>query len=313
MTRLRSTEEFAFYPPRRAGTLFLLGLILVLIGVAAYGLYRASQAQIGPSFILSLLPAMLAVVLVPFLAYRLYCLQASSYILERDGLRLRWGLRGEQIPMSEILWVSRLSDYRGTLPLPVLRLPGAVVGVRQMHTAPRPNAPRLVEFMASETRNLILIGVADRIFAVSPGDPASFLFDYQRLTELGSLTPLAGRSVYPTFLLGRVWRALPARLILLTSLALSLILTIWVVLAIPAHAQVHLGFYPDGSPGDLTPAMQLLLLPVLNSILVLFDLVAGLFFFRREETQYLSYLLWGAGALAPLLFLIGVFFILQAS
>jgi hypothetical protein len=311
--RLRSTEEFLFTPPRRAGLLFLLGLILIFLGGAALGLYRASQAQIGPIFIVSMLPALLAVVFVPFLAYRLYCLQASSYILERDGLRLRWGLRVEHIPMSEILWVGRQSDYSGLLPLPVIRLPGAVVGVRQVHGAAQAYSPRLVEYMASESHGLILIGVKERIFAISPSDADSFLFDYQRFTELGSLTPLVGRSVYPSFLLGRVWRSLPARLTLLASLVLSLVLTGWVVLAIPAHTQVHLGFYPDGSPGDLVPAVQLLLLPVLNGIIVSVDVVAGLFFFRREQTQNLSYLLWGSSALVPLLFLLGVFFILQSS
>ncbi|MBP1694671.1 MAG: putative rane protein [Chloroflexi bacterium] len=84
-------------------------------------------------------------------------------------------------------------------------------------------------------------------------------------------------------------------------------------LAIPARSQVHLGFYQDGSPGDLVPAVQLLLLPVLNGMIVLFDFLLGLFFFRREETQALSYLLWGSGAFIALVFLFGTLFILQAG
>jgi len=46
---------------------------------------------------------------------------------------------------------------------------------------------------------------------------------------------------------------------------------------------------------------------------VLFDFLLGLFFFRREETQALSYLLWGSGAFIALVFLFGTLFILQAG
>lgn len=310
---LRSTEEYLFLPPRRGGTLFQLGMIFILTGVGALGLYRASQASIGPIFVVSLLPALLAVGLVPVIAYQLYCLRSASYILERDGIRLRWGLRVEQIPMSAITWVNSWSELVQPLPLPVARLPGAVVGVRQLHGADRSAGPKLVEYMASEIGDLVLIGTQERIFAISPSDPNSFLFDYQRLTELGSLSPLTGRSIYPSFLLGRVWKNRPARAMLLTSLVLSLLLLGWVAIAIPARAQVRLGFHPDGSPGDLAPAVQLLLLPVLNGLIVLVDLMIGLFFFRREETQSLAYLLWGSSAFISLLFLIGTIFILQTG
>ncbi len=277
------------------------------------GLYRASQASIAPVFVLWLLPALLAVGLVPILAYQLYCLRSAAYILERDGMRLRWGLRSEQIPMSAVLWVNRWSELVKPLPLPVARFPGAVVGVRQLQGDARSAGPKLIEYMASEIGDLVLIGTQERIFAISPSDANSFIFDYQRLTELGSLTPLAGRSVYPSFLLGRVWRNRRARILLLTSLGLSLLLLAYVVSSIPSHPQVHLGFYPDGTPGDLAPGVQLLLLPVLNGLIVLADLILGLFFYRREETQSYSYLLWGNGAIVPLLFLFGAFFILQSG
>jgi hypothetical protein len=59
--------------------------------------------------------------------------------------------------------------------------------------------------------------------------------------------------------------------------------------------------------------LRLLLLPVINTFFVLADLSMGLFFFRREESQPFSYLLWGSGVLTPLLFLIAVFSILRLS
>jgi hypothetical protein len=310
---LRLNEEYQFAPPRRAGFLYLSGLILVFVAGAALGLYQASRAQLGPIFLLSLLPILVAVVLVPFFAYQLYGLQTAYYILERDGLRLRWGLRIEHIPMNAIIWVHRQAELTTPLPKPVIRFPGAVTGVRHLAGVSGRGWPHVVEYMTSETHNMLLVGTDDRIFAISPSDCDGFLYAFQRLTELGSLSPMSVRAVYPSFLLYRIWNVRTARLILLSSLVLSLLLLVWVSLAIPARSQVHLGFYQDGSPGDLVPAVQLLLLPVLNGMIVLFDFLLGLFFFRREETQALSYLLWGSGAFIALVFLFGTLFILQAG
>lgn len=310
---LRSSEQYIFLPPRQGGLLFQLGLILILLGGSAMGLYLASQAQIGPVFLLSLLPGLAAVILVPILVYQLYCLQTAFYTLERDGLSLHWGLRIEDIPMNTILWVQRQEEFTQPLPLPVIRYPGALVGARRRSNIARSSGPEMIEYMASKGRGLVLVGTTERIFAISPREADRFLYTFQRLTELGSLTPLPHRSVYPTFLLSRVWSSPLARLLSLASLALSLALLIWVGMTIPGRSQVNLGFYPDGSPGDATPAIQLLLLPVINSLIVLVDLFIGLFFFRRKETQDLSYLVWACGSFIPLLFLLGAFFILHSS
>lgn len=304
---IRTNEEYTFRPPRRSGMLIQIGIILLLVGAGALGLYLASQADIGPVFLVSLLPGFAAVILIPILAYNLYCLRNAQYAIERDGIRLRWGLRVEHIPMSKVKWVMGQSEIAIPLPAPVIRLPGGIVGVRQLHNGPP------VEYLASQGRGLVIIGTEERIFAISPEDANGFLYAYQRLTELGSLTPIPARSIFPSFLINRVWGDGPARLIILTSLALSLVLLFWVSLVIPQHAQVHLGFYPDGLPGDLVPAVQLLLLPILNGLIVLVDLIIGFFFYRREETHDLAYLIWGAAAVIPVFFLAGFFFILRAS
>jgi hypothetical protein len=245
--------------------------------------------------------------IVPLLTYRLYALRNSLYVLERDGIRIRWGLRAEEIPMTSVLWVHLRSELGTPLPLPRLRWPGAVLGVRHW-----PGAGN-VEFLASNARNLVLVSTPERIFAISPADPEIFLHTFDRFTEMGSLTPLEARSVYPTFLLTRVWRARAARVLLLASLVLSLSLLVWVSLTIPSRLQIYLGFKPDGTFGDPVPAVHMLLLPVVNTIFVLIDSILGLFFFRREESQPYSYLLWGMGVLTPFLFLMAVFFILQAG
>jgi hypothetical protein len=139
------------------------------------------------------------------------------------------------------------------------------------------------------------------------------LLAYQHLTELGALAPVKALSVYPAFLLQQVWSARPARWLLVCCAALSLGLLVWVGVSIPSRSQVPLVFHPDGSPGDLVPAPRLLLLPILNFFFLLVGVLLGLYFFRHEENRPVSYLLWASNALTAFLFLLAVFFILQAG
>jgi hypothetical protein len=167
------------------------------------------------------------------------------------------------------------------------------------------------------------------MYAISPDDPAAFRRVYQRYAEMGSLTPLAARSVYPTFLVNRVWNEPLARYLLLAGLALSLVLLGWVSLVAPGYDQISLGFNPDGGLRDPVPAVQLLLLPLVNAFFFLTDLILGLFFYRRGDQQnptvalpqgkiipagqVLAYLLWSSGTLTALLFLVALVYLLRVQ
>ena len=61
---------------------------------------------------------------LPLFTYRLYSLWRSTYVVARDGMRLRWGLRVEDIPISDILWVYRADEVEFSPSLPLLRWPG---------------------------------------------------------------------------------------------------------------------------------------------------------------------------------------------
>ena len=313
-------EQFAFRPPRRLG-LTLHGIaILIFAGLSVWGLWQAAQAEIGPVFLLYILMTLWGVGIVPLLVYRGYALYRAVYILERNGIRIRWGLRAEDIPASRVLLLRHASQLEQPLPRPWISWPGAVLGVRRLSDDNR------VEFLASRTGQSIVIDTDERIFVISPEQPDAFLRTYQRFLEMGSLTPLPARSVYPSFLLSRVWQELPARYLLLSGLILNLILLAWVSLIIPMRQQVLLGFM-TGS--EFVPAVQLLLLPVLSIIFYLLDVSAGLYFFRIDANtpvgnfqgtglllvsgRFLAYLFWGATVLTSLFFLTGLWFILRAS
>jgi len=230
------------------------------------------NVELGLAFLLYLLPALIAVLLAPVTLYRAYALWGAYYILERDGIRLRWGLRSETIPMNTVLWVRQDNELPAVPVPPKLRWPGAVTGQRVNKDI------GTVEYMATRARHLTLIATPERVFAISPLDPQEFQRTYQHLTELGSLTPFASSSVYPTFLLARIWRDPLARILIISGLALNLLLLIWVSLIAPARPQILLGFAPGGQP---VPAIRLFLLPILSSFFFFLDLFLGIFFFRR--------------------------------
>ena len=300
-------EDFIFPPVKQPGQLIHYAAIVGLLFTGIFGLTQAFQASIGPAFLFYLLLSLLSFVLTSLLIYRAYSLRTAFYQLQRDGVVLRWGLRWEEIPMNAIQWVHPTDELNVRLPLPWLRWPGAVLGVRHLSGAGS------VEYLASTSRNLVAVATQERIFVVSPADTQSFLHTYQRLTEMGSISPFEARSIHPATFLRRVWSSPAARILLLSGALLSLALLAGVSLAIPTRPQIPLGFHPDGTPGDLVPSARLLLLPVLNTLIFLTDLLGGMFFFRRQESQLLSYLLWAGGALTPLLFTLGVVFILRAA
>jgi len=301
------SEEVIFQANRRVGLIFHLVIILLLITGAVIGLLQASRASIGPVFLFYLLPGLICAGLVPVFGYFGYALYRSNYVLQRDGIRLNWGLRIEDIPIDTIQWVHSATDLESPLLLPWLHWPGAMVGRRSVQGLGD------VEYLASSRASLVLIGTNEKTYAISPEDPSGFLTTYHRLNELGSLKPLTARSIFPTFLLARVWSSRVARIMLLTGLGLSLLLLIWVSMAIPARTQVTLGFDPSGNPRGPIPSVRLLLLPVINTMFFLADTLLGLYFYREVEARPLAFLLWAGGAITPLLFLISVFFILQTG
>ena len=300
-------DELAFRPDRRMGLIFHLTTLgfFALTGFA--GLWLSNRASVGPAYLLYLLITLAAATAAPLIIYRIYALQTALYTLEREGIILRWGLRVETIPIDEVLWIHPAGELTVTLPRPWLFFPGALLAKRRIP------GDGTVEYLASETGRLLYIATEQGGYAISPADPERFLLAYQRLTEMGSLVPAKSRSIYPAFLLLQVWTTLPARILLAACFALSLALFLWVSLSIPALSEVHLGFRVDGTPGDLVPAERLVLLPLLNFSFLLVGVLFGLFFFRREDSRPISYLIWSADILTALLFLLAVFFILQVG
>lgn len=298
------TSETVFFPHRRSGLLLHSGLAILLLAGSALCMVAALNQEVGSYFVLLLLFSLILLPPAALAIYRGYALLQASYILERDGLRLRWGLRSEDIPLSEIEWIRPASDLGFHLPMPRFCTPGAILGTRYLPDL------GMIEFMASETKTLLLVATRERIFAISPEDPRHFARNFQRSMELGSLTPLEAHSTVPAAFLQRVWEDKTARLLLISGLALTAALFIFVGIVIPGRGSVSIGYNALGQPNEPTTPERLLLLPVLAALVFGSDLIAGMYFYRLEEQQPIAYLLWGSSVITSLLLIIAVLFIL---
>jgi hypothetical protein len=294
------------FPPARQFGLFIHAvMIFVLIAVSIFGLVNLSIQQAGPLFVLYFLMAMLAFAPIPFFAYRAYALLRADYYIDRDSLAMLWGLRIEDIPLTDIEWVRPASDLTHPLLLPRFRLPGAVLGTRR-----HPDLG-LVEFLASSSRYLIFIPTSKRIFAISPRNASGLVQTFARATEMGSLSPTQAKSVYPSFLITQAWESPFARFLWMSGILLNLGLIAWVGILIPSLSQISFGFDPFRRPSEAAPSTQLILLPLVSGLMFVIGLTAGLYFYRWDRQRPLAFIVWASSTLCAILFLLAVLFIVS--
>jgi hypothetical protein len=292
-----------FPPPKRFG-LFVHGLIIVVLAaIASIGLVFLSRAEVGPEFLFSVLTALLAFIPIPLLGYRAYSLWRADYHLDRDSLALSWGLRVEDVPLTDIEWIRPAADLTNPLSLPSFAIPGALLGLRR-----HPDLGT-VEFLASDARKLLLIATAKRIFAISPDNPAALAQTFARATELGSLTPTEAKSVYPSFVVTQAWEHGLVRYLWLSGLFLNIGLFVWASLVIPSTPQVAFGLQFARGAFEPVPSTQLILLPVASLVLFIVGWLAGLYLYRWDKERVLAFIVWISSTLTALLFLIAMMFI----
>lgn len=294
-----------FPPAKQFGLFFHIVMIVLLAAVSTFGFASLTRSQVGPQFVSYLLMGLVAAVPIPLFGYRAYALLRADYYIDRDSLAMLWGLRIEDIPLTDIEWVRPASDLTSPLLLPRLRLPGAILGTRR-----HPDLG-LVEFIASSSRNLILIGTSKRVFAISPKNALGLVQTFARATEMGSLMPTEAKSVYPSFIITQAWESSIARFLWITGILLNLGLIIWVGILIPSLSQIPFGFDSFGVPIETAASTQLILLPLVSSLMFTVGITAGLYFYRWERQRPLAFMVWVSSTICAFLFLMAVLFLVS--
>ncbi len=295
-----------FSPPKRRSLIIQLAIISGLSILSITGFYFLTRTALGISFLASLLVAIFAFIPVPFFIYRAYSLQRAEYMIDRNSLSIRWGLRMENIPLTNIEWMRPAADLSRPIRIPALSFLGEMTGLRR-----HPDLG-LVEFLASGPDELILVATPGRVFAISPENPAGLLQAFARATELGSLAPAEARSIYPSFIVGHTWSYGWVRFLWLSGLMLNLGLFVWVSLLISAVDEIAMGINSIQSTPVTVPSTQLILLPAASLLLFVLGWLTGLYLFRWERERPLAFTVWSSGTLMSVLFLIGVLFIITS-
>lgn len=293
----------SFSPSRQRGLIFHASAILFLGSSGGFCLYTSIQQQIPVNFIVWMFLAILLLSPVAFLIYRGFGLLQAHYTLERDGIRLSWGLRIEDIPLPDIEWIRPADEMGFTLPLPPLTMPGALLGSRTIDGIGK------VEFLASSQDNLLLIATRTKIFAISPSDEKGFLRTFQYSIELGSLSPITPYSARPAAYLKQVWGDRFAKICWLSASGLTLLLFFLVSFLAANHTLLPLGYEGNGLQRMPGPSEHLFLLPVLSAITLTTDVMLGMYFYRQNETKIIARLVWASSVLLSALFTIAVFLI----
>jgi hypothetical protein len=238
-----------------------------------------------------------AILLVPMalIAYRLYALIRASYEIDREKIRIHWGLRTEEIPLPEVEWVRPLDELGETLRSPLFSMPGAYLG-----SVKSPNLGE-VEFMASEKSGAVVVAGEAIMVVISPENTSEFVRAFQDAAEMGSLTPPVALSAHPGAYVFQVSKDRLALGLLIGLTFATVALSILNALLVTGKTTLSMGFAADGSLLPPVPASYLLLLPVLGLIIYSSDVAAGLYFFPRGNKRYASYGLWGAGIVSILL------------
>ncbi len=292
-----------FPPPKRRGLLIHAVIIASLAAASAFGFFNLTRADVGPSFLTALLAALFGFIPIPFFTYRAFTIQRADYVIDRNSLSIHWGLRVEQIPLTDIEWMRLSADLTHPVRVPPLAFSGGLMGLRR-----HPDLGTM-EFLASDKEKLVLVATSRRVFVISPDDPGGLMQAFARATELGSLSPVEARSVFPSFVIGQAWNHAPARFLWLSSILINVGLFVWVSLLIPTVPRLALRLQTQGNVPEAVPSTQLILLPSASFILFVAGWLAGLYFYRWDKERVLALIVWTSSTLTSLLFLVAIFFI----
>jgi len=283
-------------PSIKLGAIIHLCILLILLAASGYLLWLALITKIRGEFILYLIASILVFLPFPFFLYRLISLLRAKYTLSRDGVSIQWGLRTEDIPITEIEWMRLPNDLAIKLPLPRIILPGAVLGTRKHRDL------GIIEYIASDFNQLVLIATKDRVFAISPRNINAFENDFYRSAEMGSITPIEKQSSQLQFIIGSLMSDKAARAFLLSSAFFSLLLLIATSFFIPTRATVPLGLEAIGINREESSSERLILLPLLSLFIFFVDFGFGSFLFRKKGFRNAAYIIFASALILPISF-----------
>jgi len=291
-----------FTPNKLRGSILLIGLGLLFLSAGGTLTYLAFQQANSGVMLLMLVGGLVLLVPVPILTYNAYTLVRARYILDRDGLRIRWGLRYEDIPLPEIQWVRPIGQMGYAVQTPFFTFLGILQGLIPCEELGR------VEFFATSNKQTILIATSRDVYALSPQRMDLFLNSLQDAVERGSLSPISWQSERPVSFIGNAFKVKTIRYGIIAGFLLNVALITAASILMPRLDSVQFGF--ASASNEPVPANRLMLLPTLSLMVFVLDVAVGFFLYRKEDTRGIAQIVFLSSIITPTLLLISLVFLL---
>jgi len=286
-----------YEPPRRLSLLFNLGLgFLALLGALVLLFLGSGNAARDPNLPL-LLPAILLLGTFAFLTYRAFLILTTRYLLNRSSLEIRFGFQREIIPLDLVEWAHPISDFDSPMPLPSFLLPWQYYGKRNIRGL------GLVEFLATDKPNLVLIRAGKRHFVISPASARAFAQEFEHVSALGVADAVEPVSQNLRSMLGEIIQDGTAKKLLIAGFAsVLLLLAVTVVLSATRLNVTWITL-------ERVPSNRLLLLLLVGLLAWLLNTLLGAYFFLRSllEKRWI-FLVWGWSVLVSLILALAAVF-----
>jgi hypothetical protein len=280
-------------PPRALG--FAIGILLVLFFVFLIGasVFQMSTGELSIWLVLWVMLPLISLPLLLLTLYRLYGLFTARYSIDRNGLRVRWGLAYDDIPIHQLVRVEPAEAVGLKQPPPPgFWWPGLVIGKRKVE-----GLGEVEYFAARAPSGLLVVQSGDRFLAISPSDADAFIKAVTDSLRMGALQTHEEIITRPNFALARLGADRAALLLVVIGSLLPIAMFVYLLLTVgDVPGQVTFGFDATGVIDTYAPPGRLLLLPMIGGASWFVNLFFGLWMYRTDANRPLAYALW-AGAI----------------
>ncbi|MFH1928734.1 MAG: PH domain-containing protein [Chloroflexota bacterium] len=258
-------------------------------------LQRLSTAPVDLTFFFLALAIVLSIFIVVLMVYLLYGLLSLSYILDRNGLVIRWGPLRQVVPMGNIERIVPAEEVHVPMRFYGVAWPGYRVGRGYVK-----GLGSLHVYATCPLRDQLLVITPSQVYGISPSDPQAFLTDFDRRAGLGlvhRMEQITHRSAWASM---PIWTDRQAQALIFAGFLINLWLVAYICNAYPELPHIlPLHFDSLGEVDRVGERAELFILPLIGWIVQMFDTLAGLLLHPRQTAG--SYLLFVVAVLVQAL------------
>jgi hypothetical protein len=272
-------------------------VFVVVIDVVSVWLLATKPLSFG-TFVVAL-AILFSLGLLALMAYWLYGLFLSRYLLDRNELVIQWGAVQQVIPMGQVEVVFTGEEVEGPIHFSGGKWPGHCVGFGRVPIPGGDLTPALFYGTVPPQRQ-VYVATPGLVYGISPAQRDDFLESLQKRMQMGPTQVVEQITHRPGFLSWAIWRdRLALGLLGVGILAIFVLIGLLTFMYPSLPLVIPLHFDAAGNADRYGSRVQVFIMPLIGLLTMLFNGVLGGFAYRRE--RMISYLLWGGAVLVQIL------------